>query len=70
MDHEDLIARIAERLRRDHPDPAIRTELYNNGKLPEYVRTLINGEVEDDAAIARVIAAVQAADDGQPAHDE
>lgn len=65
---QEYIERIALRLRKDHPDPKIREELYAEGNLPEYVRTLLR-EVEDEAVIARVIDGVRAAEDGQPAHD-
>lgn len=60
------IARITDRLRRDHPDPKMRAKLYDDGGLPEYVQTLMR-EVEDQAVLARVIAGVRAAEDGQPA---
>ena len=58
-------ARITDRLRKDHPDPAQREKLYADGKLPEYVRTLAR-EVTDEALLDRVAAAVHAAEDHQP----
>ena len=57
------VDRIVERLRRDHPDPAMRAKLYAGDKLDEYVRTLMNG-MEDEALIANVVAKVRAAEDG------
>jgi hypothetical protein len=60
----DYIARISERLRKDHPDPAMRAKLYADGKLPEYVHTLMR-EVSDPDVLARVVAGVRAAEDGQ-----
>jgi hypothetical protein len=65
---QDYVARITERLRKDHPDPAIREELYASGGLPEYVKALMR-EVEDGSLLDRVIAGVRAAEDGKPAHD-
>ncbi len=64
----DHIERITERLRKDHPDPAIREELYANGGLPEYVKVLM-GEVDDPAILERVTAGVRAAEHGEPTHD-
>jgi len=55
----DDVARIVERLRRDHPDPAMRAKLYEGDKLTEYVRAL---GVDDPA----VVEAVRAAEDGTP----
>lgn len=64
MDEQDHVARIALRLRKDHPDPAMRAELYaESGRMLEYVRTLMNGHDVDDPTIARIAAAVQAAED-------
>jgi hypothetical protein len=63
---QDYIARITDRLRRDHPDPKMRQRLYDEGGLPEYVQVLMR-EVEDPAVIERVTAGVRAAEDGQPA---
>ena len=60
----ELTARITERLRKDHPDPAERAKLYTDGKLVTYVSALA-GEVTDPALLARVAAAVHAAEDGQ-----
>ncbi len=60
----DTVTRISERLRKDHPDPAIRAELYAG----EYVRSLMQSD--DDKLIERVIAGVRGAEDGTPAHDE
>lgn len=65
---QDHVTRITERLRKDHPDPAIREELYANGKLPDYVRSLMQ-QVDDDALLERVIAGVRAAEHGEPTHD-
>lgn len=53
------VARIVERLRRDHPDPAMRAQLYEGDKLADYVRAL---GVDDP----EVVAAVRAAEDGTP----
>jgi hypothetical protein len=63
---QDLIARVTERLRRDHPDPAMRAELYDGDKLATYVASLTR-DVDDPALIERVVAGVRAAEDGQPA---
>jgi len=66
-EHEEHVARIVERLRKDHPDPAMRTALYAEpGRMTEYVRTLMNGQDSDESEIARIAKAVQGADDGQP----
>lgn len=62
----DHVERITERLRRDHPDPKMRQQLYDSGKLPGYVRTLMQ-EVDDEALLERVTAAVRAAEDGKSA---
>ena len=64
-DEADHIARIVDRLRRDHPDPKIREELYASGGLPDYVHALMR-DVDDAALVERVIAAVRAAEDGTP----
>jgi hypothetical protein len=61
------IARIVERLRRDHPDPSMRMQLYDDGGLPAYVRSLMtDGSADDDAMLARITAAVRAAETGEP----
>ena len=65
---QDYVERVNERLRKDHPDPAIRAELYESGGLPEYVKVLMR-EVEDEAILERVTAGVRATEDGKPAHD-
>jgi hypothetical protein len=65
-DEQAHITRIVERLRKDHPDPKMREQLYDKGALPDYVRTLMNG-VDDDGLIDRITAAVRDAEDGQPA---
>lgn len=62
----DHIERITDRLRRDHPDPAMRQQLYDSGGLPDYVRVLMQG-IDDDELLARVTAAVRAAEDGTSA---
>ena len=62
----DHVVRITDRLRRDHPDPAMRQQLYDRGGLPDYVRTLMSG-VDDPALLERVTAAVRAAEDGKSA---
>lgn len=62
----DHIERICERLRRDHPDPKMRQQLYDDGGLPDYVRVLLQG-VDDPAVLERVTAAVRAAEDGKSA---
>lgn len=75
---QEHIARITERLRRDHPDPKMREQLYDEGRLPEYVRTLMPqakdeavdeavNEAVDEAVIERIARAVRAAEDGQMA---
>ncbi|CAN5911960.1 hypothetical protein BH11MYX3_BH11MYX3_38950 [soil metagenome] len=62
---QDHVERITDRLRRDHPDPKIREQFYEEGGLPEYVRSLM--QTEDDAElIDRVTSGVRAAEDGQP----
>ena len=63
---QEHIARITERLRRDHPDPKMREQLYEQGRLSDYVRTLMP-EVDDAAALDRIVRAVRAAEDGQMA---
>ena len=60
---EEQIARIVERLRRDHPDPAMREQLYEDGGLPDYVRILLD-DSDDDELAERVAAGVRAAEDG------
>ena len=55
------VERIVERLRRDHPDPAMRAQLYAEDKLAAYVRVLMGGVDDPD-----VVAAVRAAEDGTP----
>ncbi len=62
----DHIERITDRLRRDHPDPTMRQQLYDSGGLPDYVRVLMQG-IDDDELLARVTAAVRAAEDGTSA---
>ena len=62
-DESPHVARIVERLRRDHPDPAMRAKLYSGDKLATYVRTLMNG-IEDEGLISRIVACVRAAEDG------
>ena len=59
---EEHIARIVDRLRRDHPDPAIRAELYTSGRLIAYVEQLL--DAEDKALAERVASGVHAAEDG------
>ena len=59
------VARIAERLKRDHPDPKLREQLYTDAKLPAYVESVLGREA-DAATIDRIAAAVRAADDGLP----
>jgi hypothetical protein len=63
---QEHIARITERLRRDHPDPKLREQLYDEGRLPEYVRALMP-EAPDEASLDRIVRAVRAAEDGQMA---
>ncbi len=60
------VERITERLRKDHPDPKMRQQLYDSGGLPEYVQVLMQ-QVDDAALIERVTAAVRAAEDGKSA---
>lgn len=67
---QDIVARITERLRRDHPDPDMRAKLYAEDKLGEYVQVLMGERSDDAALVKRVATAVQHADDGTPAHDE
>jgi hypothetical protein len=62
----DHIERITQRLRRDHPDPKMRQQLYDDDKLPGYVRALMQ-EVDDEPLLERVTAAVRAAEDGASA---
>jgi hypothetical protein len=62
----DHALRITERLRRDHPDPKMRQQLYDGGGLPDYVRALMP-ESDDPALLERVTAAVRAAEDGTSA---
>jgi len=61
----DDVDRIVERLRKDHPDPKMRAQLYEGDKLVTYVRTLMPGDT-DDATIEEIADAVHAAEDGQP----
>ena len=63
-DAATYIERITDRLRRDHPDPKMRAQLYDDGGLPDYVRVLMN-DVDDDALIAEVAEGVRAAEDGR-----
>lgn len=63
MSDQEHVTRITERLRRDHPDPKLRAQLYEAGRLPEYVRALAPDL--DDAAIERIARAVREAEDGQ-----
>lgn len=62
----EQVERITERLRRDHPDPKMRQQLYDSGGLPAYVQSLLQG-VEDTALVERVAAGVRAAEDGTSA---
>ncbi len=62
----DHVERITDRLRRDHPDPKMRQQIYDSGGLPEYVQALMQ-QVDDRALIERVTAAVRAAEDGTSA---
>lgn len=64
MAEQDHVDRIVDRLRRDHPDPAMRQQLYDEGGLLAYVKALL-GEDDDDLA-ARVAGAVRAAENGEP----
>ena len=52
------------------PDPQMRKQLYDDGKLGEYVQVLLGERSDDAALVKRVAAAVERADDGTPAHDE
>ena len=71
MSEQEHVTRIADRLAKDHPDPDLRKELYDDeARMIEYVRVLMNDQDADEAALARIAKAVQAADDGQPHHDE
>lgn len=63
---EELVARVTERLRRDHPDPAQRARLYDGDKLARYVSSVAQ-DIDDDAVLDRVVAGVRAAEDGEPA---
>jgi hypothetical protein len=63
-DEQATIDRVVERLRRDHPDPELREQLYAEGKLAAYVRVLVADA--DDAELATIAAAVRAAEDGTP----
>lgn len=65
MTEQAHVTRIVERLRRDHPDPAMRAQLYEDGKLGAYVETLMN-DIDDPALVERVTRAVRAAEDGTP----
>lgn len=65
-DEQAHVDRIVDRLRKDHPDPKMREQLYDKGGLPDYVRTLMNG-VDDDDLIDRVTSAVRDAEDGTSA---
>lgn len=62
----DHVARIVERLRKDHPDPGMRQQLYDDGGLPDYVAVLMQGQDADDAMLARIVDAVRTAEDGTP----
>ncbi|HUS28775.1 MAG TPA: hypothetical protein VMZ53_09700 [Kofleriaceae bacterium] len=67
---EEHVSRIVERLRKDHPDPAQREQLYEeDGRLDAYVATLMQGQDADEADVARIAKAVRAAEDGKPYHD-
>ena len=70
MTVEDHVTRIVERLRKDHPDPAQREELYQEqGRLQTYVEALMAGQDADAQQIAQIAKAVRAAEDGKPYHD-
>lgn len=57
----DLVARITERLKKDHPEREMRAEYLTADKLEPYVRTLINDDSVSDDVVKRVAAAVRAA---------
>ena len=57
----DLVARITERLKKDHPEREMRAEYLVADKLEPYVRTLINDESVADDVVKRVAAAVRSA---------
>ena len=62
-----LVVDSVERLRKDHPDPKMREELYADRKqLAAYVRTLMNDHGTGEAAIGDIADAVRAAEDGKP----
>ncbi len=65
MNHQGEIERIVERLRKDHPDPKMRQQLYDKGGLPAYVRVLM--PEASDEALGEVTSAVRAAEDGSSA---
>ena len=62
----DHVERITQRLRRDHPDPTMRQQLYDSGGLPDYVRVLMQ-PLDAPELLKRVTAAVHAAEDGTSA---
>lgn len=66
MAETDDVARIVQRLRKDHPDPKMRQQLYDEGGLSDYVRVLMQGISDDDAVIERIAKAVRGAEDGTP----
>jgi hypothetical protein len=70
MSSDEHTARIVERLRKDHPDPAVREELYGDReRLLAYVENLMSGQEADAATIAAIAGAVREAEDGLPYHD-
>ncbi|CAN5787036.1 hypothetical protein BH11MYX2_BH11MYX2_02030 [soil metagenome] len=69
MSEADHVTRIVERLRKDHPDPAIRAQLYESAdKWQAYVDVLMNGQDADATTLARIASAVRAAEDGEAHH--
>lgn len=70
MSTEDHVTRIVERLRKDHPDPAQREELYADAeRLHAYVEVLMQGQDAAGASVAQIAKAVRSAEDGKPHHD-
>lgn len=63
MSDQEHIDRIVDRLRPDHPDPAMRAKLYDEGGLLAYVEVLL-GQDNDEALAKRVADGVRAAENG------
>ncbi|HEY4176006.1 MAG TPA: hypothetical protein VGM90_04215 [Kofleriaceae bacterium] len=63
MSEADHVERIVERLRKDHPDPKARAELYASpDRWHAYIEMMMNGQDADEEAIGRLVKLVRAAE--------